>query len=118
LDLAFAEDIEKEIKQHLATGAIALGHAKALLSLERHRDQLVAANQIVKKGLSVREAEALAARLKHPTERKQKKPAAGPEYAAIEDCCTSRDSPLLELTNRLPRAHEGYDTQYAHRVKH
>ncbi len=77
--------LPKEIKQHVAAGAISLGHAKALLSLERHRDQVAVADAIVKKGLSVREAEALAAKLKHPAEPKKKKPAAGQEYKAIEE---------------------------------
>jgi ParB family transcriptional regulator, chromosome partitioning protein len=75
--------LPKEIKQHLAAGAINMGHAKALLSLERLRDQLSAANQIVKKALSVREAEALAARLKKPL--KEKKARAGSEFKAIEE---------------------------------
>jgi len=75
--------LPKEIKQHLAAGAISLGHAKALLSLERHRDQIAAAEMIVKKGLSVREAEALAAKLRQPVEPKKK--VVGSEYRAIED---------------------------------
>jgi ParB family chromosome partitioning protein len=76
--------LPKEIKLHLASGAISLGHAKAVLSLERHRDQLQLANVIVKKGISVREAEALAARLKHPA--KEKKPVrAATEFRAVEE---------------------------------
>src|SRR5512145_184906 len=67
--------LPKEIKQHLATGSLSMGHAKALLSLDRLRDQLQAANQIVKKSLSVREAEALAARLKRPAKEKKERPA-------------------------------------------
>ena len=63
--------LPKEIKQHLATGTLNMGHAKALLSLERLRDQMLAANQIVKKALSVREAEALAGRLKKPAKEKK-----------------------------------------------
>ncbi|NTW58455.1 MAG: ParB/RepB/Spo0J family partition protein [Nitrospirae bacterium] len=75
--------LPKEIKQHLASGAVTMGHAKALLSLERLRDQMFAANQIVKKALSVREAEALAMRLKKPV--KEKKARAGSEFKAIEE---------------------------------
>ena len=75
--------LPKEIKQHLASGSLNMGHAKALLSLERLRDQLAAANQIVKKALSVREAEALAARLKKPA--KEKKAKLGTEYKAVEE---------------------------------
>ncbi len=77
--------LPKEIKQHLAAGAMSLGHAKALLALERQRDQLSAAKAIVNKGLSVREAEALAAKLKHPAEAKRNKTTPGAEYKAVED---------------------------------
>ena len=75
--------LPKEIKQHLASGSLSMGHAKALLSLERLRDQLLAANQIVKKALSVREAEALASRLKKPV--KEKKTKVNTEYKAAEE---------------------------------
>jgi ParB family chromosome partitioning protein len=75
--------LPKEIKQHLASGALSLGHAKAVLSLERQRDQLVAAERIVRQGLSVREAEALAAKLKHPVKEKRK--AVATEYRAVEE---------------------------------
>jgi len=75
--------LPKEIKHHLASGSLNMGHAKAILSLERLRDQLAAANQIVKKALSVREAEALAARLKKPAKEKKAKPAT--EYKAVEE---------------------------------
>jgi len=75
--------LPKEIKQHLATGALGMGHAKALLSLERLRDQMFAANQIVKKALSVREAEALASRLKKPV--KEKKKLTSTEYKTVEE---------------------------------
>jgi ParB family chromosome partitioning protein len=75
--------LPKEIKQHLAAGALNMGHAKALLSLERLRDQMFAANQIVKKALSVREAEALAVRLKKPVQ--EKKAQTGSEFKVIEE---------------------------------
>ena len=75
--------LPKEIKQHIAAGALNMGHAKALLSLERLRDQMFAANQIVKKALSVREAEALAMQLKKPVQ--EKKARAGSEFKAIEE---------------------------------
>jgi ParB family chromosome partitioning protein len=76
--------LPKEIKPHLASGALGLGHAKAVLSVERHRDQIQLANMIAKKGLSVREAEALAAKLKHPVKEK-KAVHASTEYHAVEE---------------------------------
>jgi ParB family transcriptional regulator, chromosome partitioning protein len=75
--------LPKELKQGLANGALNMGHAKALLSLERVRDQIQAAAAIVKKGLSVREAEALANRLKNPA--KEKKARQSHELKALEE---------------------------------
>jgi ParB family chromosome partitioning protein len=75
--------LPKEVKQDLSTGALSMGHAKALLSLDRVRDQLQAAAVIVKKGLSVRESEALASRLKNPP--KEKKTPHHQELRAVEE---------------------------------
>jgi ParB family chromosome partitioning protein len=65
--------LPKEVKNELTAGSLSMGHAKALLSLDRARDQIHAAAMIVKKGLSVREAEALTARLKNPSKEKKAK---------------------------------------------
>lgn len=75
--------LPKEIKQELAAGTLSMGHAKALLSLERSRDQMQAATLIVKKGLSVREAESLAARLKNPP--KERKIRQSQELKSLEE---------------------------------
>ena len=75
--------LPKEIKQDLAAGSITMGHAKALLSLERVRDQVQVAARIVKNGLSVREAESLAARIKHPP--KEKKAKQNADLKAVEE---------------------------------
>jgi ParB family chromosome partitioning protein len=75
--------LPKEVKHELAAGSLSMGHAKALLSLERSRDQIQAALMITKKGLSVREAEALASRLKNPP--KDKKARLSHELKAMEE---------------------------------
>lgn len=75
--------LPKEVKQEIASGSLSMGHAKAILSLDRVRDQLQAAMQIAKKGLSVREAETLAARLKNPA--KDKRPRLSSEIKAVEE---------------------------------
>jgi ParB family transcriptional regulator, chromosome partitioning protein len=75
--------LPKEVKHDLVAGNLSMGHAKALLSMERVRDQVQAALMIVKKGLSVREAEALAGKLKNPA--KEKKPKIAHELKAVED---------------------------------
>jgi len=63
----------KPVQAMLMQGTLEMGHARALLALEGAR-QIEAANRIVARGLSVRESEALAARLARgpATRRKQK----------------------------------------------
>ncbi len=75
--------LPKEVKQDLSTGALSMGHAKALLSLERSRDQIQAGALIVKKGLSVREAEVLANRLKNP--QREKKASQSADLKSLEE---------------------------------
>jgi ParB family chromosome partitioning protein len=77
--------LPKDIKQHLVSGALSLGHAKAILSLERQRDQVITANRIVKKGLSVREAEALATKLKHPLGQRENRQRVSSDYRSVEE---------------------------------
>jgi ParB family transcriptional regulator, chromosome partitioning protein len=48
-----------EIKDMVYNGALSMGHARALLSLEGRLNQIEAARRIIKKGLSVRESELL-----------------------------------------------------------
>lgn len=75
--------LSREIKQEIAAGNLSMGHAKAILSLERVRDQAQAALHIAKKGLSVREAETLVGRMKDPP--KEKKTRLSHELKAIEE---------------------------------
>ena len=58
-------DLHLEVKELLEQGALEMGHARALLSLDSHR-QADAAKQVAAKGLSVRETEALVRRLNQP----------------------------------------------------
>lgn len=54
--------LPKKIRDYISKLVITAGHAKALLGLPAENDQLRACSLIVKKGLSVREAESLVAR--------------------------------------------------------
>ena len=71
-------------------GRLSMGHARALLSLEGKTRLLDARNQIVKKQLSVRQAEALVKKLK-----------AGPKSIPEHPAAVSPE--LVELTERLQR---------------
>src|SRR5581483_4981733 len=49
-----------EVRAHIASGAISMGHAKPLLSLENPEAPRLLAERIVTQGISVRQAEAAA----------------------------------------------------------
>lgn len=48
-----------EVQADVAGGALTMGHARALLALDREQDQRQIAREVIAKGLSVRETEAL-----------------------------------------------------------
>ncbi|MBO7175969.1 MAG: ParB/RepB/Spo0J family partition protein [Clostridia bacterium] len=56
-------DLPAEICEMLATGSLSMGHARALLGLDRDEDVLTLANRVADKQLSVRETEAAVKRL-------------------------------------------------------
>jgi ParB family chromosome partitioning protein len=75
--------LEGEVRELLEQGALEMGHARALLTLDA-RDQLRIARTVVDKGLSVRQTEGLARGVGEPA-----RPAA-PKAAAANDPDTER----------------------------
>ncbi len=63
-------DLAPEVGRLVERRELDMGHARALLGLENHRKQTELALLVVKKGLSVRETEALVRRLNNPERRK------------------------------------------------
>jgi ParB family transcriptional regulator, chromosome partitioning protein len=59
-------DLADEVKELLETRQLEMGHARALLGLTSRRQQIEVAVLVAKKGLSVRETEALVRRLIAP----------------------------------------------------
>ena len=55
--------LAEEVRADLAAGTLSMGHARALLALSDHGAQRQAAREVISRGLSVRETEALARRL-------------------------------------------------------
>lgn len=80
------------VQDDLRYGSLAMGHARALLSLESDEDMEEARDQVVKRGLSVRETESLVKKIKafDGTVTSAKKPAAKP----VE---------VVELENKMKR---------------
>jgi ParB family transcriptional regulator, chromosome partitioning protein len=65
-----------EVRAELADGALSMGHARALLALPNHAAQREASREVISRGLSVRETEALVKRLAAPAAARVAKPAA------------------------------------------
>jgi len=77
-------ELPADCKRDLAEGALSMGHAKAILSLEGQPRRLALRREIITRGLSVREAEAEARRMKAPGRiRKKKEPSA--QLKMLED---------------------------------
>jgi len=76
-----------DAKKDLASGAMSMGHAKALLALDDPKKQMELRREIVTRGLSVREAEALAKKLKAPgsLKRKVEKKSPSAQVRMLED---------------------------------
>jgi ParB family chromosome partitioning protein len=59
-------DLPPEVQNQLARGKLATGHAKVLLTLKKPKEQERAADEVIKKGLSVRATEKLVQSLLNP----------------------------------------------------
>lgn len=64
-------NLPDQVKDAIKTDTISMGHARALLGLDSHSLQLLAFSETVRRGLSVRQTEALVKSLKSKKEEKQ-----------------------------------------------
>jgi len=62
-----------KVKSHLQRGTITVGHARALISLEKEESQVAACENIIIQDLTVRETENYVEKLKNPLKDKKKK---------------------------------------------
>ncbi|HEX8948154.1 MAG TPA: ParB/RepB/Spo0J family partition protein [Dissulfurispiraceae bacterium] len=91
-----------EIKSLVNSSSLSMGHAKALLSIEVRQKQIEAAREIMKRGLSVREAEALCKKLAgaatqgKPKKKKEKLP----EVADLEDRLTKSLGTKVQIRHK------------------
>jgi ParB family chromosome partitioning protein len=79
--------LPEEVKSFLYNGSLSMGHAKAVLAIEGKANQVEAARKIIRKGLSVREAELLSKKFSVPPKAK-----------------TSRDPQISSLEEKLIRS--------------
>ncbi len=71
-------DLAPEVGRLVERRELEMGHARALLGLETRRKQVEVAALVVKKGLSVRETEAIVRRMNSPQTRSGSEAPAGP----------------------------------------
>jgi ParB family chromosome partitioning protein len=76
-------ELAEEVKQLLEQRSIEMGHARALLGLTTRRQQIEVAGLVAKKGLSVRDTEALVRRLLAPA-AEHAPPAVDPDINRLE----------------------------------
>ena len=74
--------LPEEVKSFIYNGSLSMGHAKAILALDGKAYQIDAARKIVKKGLSVREAELLAKKISGPPKSRTSK---DPQISSLEE---------------------------------
>jgi ParB family chromosome partitioning protein len=88
--------LAKPVQAMVMEGVLEMGHARALLTLDGAR-QIEAANRIVARGLSVREAEALATRLQRGQSAVQRRPKIDRDLARLEEEVSSRLGTTVEI---------------------
>jgi len=77
-------DLPEQVVALIDTKALSMGHARALLGLERDEERVKLAGLVVERGFSVRETEGLVRRALHGQD--DARPAAGkPESAAVSE---------------------------------
>lgn len=86
-----------EVKTFLERGDLEMGHARALLPLDEAR-QIEAAREVVAKGLSVRDAEALARRIQQPVAEQQQTVATNDHLSKIAEQLCEQLSAKVTLT--------------------
>jgi ParB family transcriptional regulator, chromosome partitioning protein len=92
--------LPQEIQDALGDGSLSMGHARAILALEEAEAQLAAFREIMDKGLSVRNSEKLANRLKERPPRVQRSLEDPDLHALQEDLLKALGTKVLISGNR------------------
>jgi len=77
--------LPEEVKKDIADGRLSLGHAKALLGLEKREEIIEAKKAVIKKGMSVREAESLVKRTRQGRLKKKTAAKVDNDLAGLEE---------------------------------
>jgi ParB family chromosome partitioning protein len=86
--------LSTDLQAHVRDGRLSVGHAKVILGLEDADSQALAADRVIREGLSVRQTEELVSNL-----QTRSKP--GPAETRGAKTAPTRDSHVADLENRL-----------------
>lgn len=89
--------LPEEVKAFIYNGSMSMGHAKAILAIDGKASQIDAARKIVKKGLSVREAELLSKKVSMPAEAKATR---DPQISSLEEKLIRSLGTKVRIINR------------------
>lgn len=92
--------LPEEVKSFIYNGSLSMGHAKAILALEGKVHQIDAARKIIKKSLSVREAELLAKKIASPPKTRTSK---DPQISSLEEKLIRGLGTKVRIINRGKR---------------
>lgn len=81
--------LPQPLRRSVQEGEISAGHARAILSLDKERDQFEVWNRVKRDDLSVRQTENLVREVRHPTKKKKSgSPELSPDWREIQDHLT------------------------------
>lgn len=92
-----------EVRNELGSGALTTGHARALLALPDEATQRRVARDVISRGLSVRETEALVRRDTRPAETPPPAPPADPNTRAAEEQLRLALGTRVRIVRKGPR---------------
>lgn len=92
-----------EVQQLLAENKIAMGHARALLALDEEQDRISVAEQVIRKGLSVRAVEQLIKQMLQPEAPKPVKTVDPNVAAAVESLEGALGAPVRLIQRNAKR---------------
>jgi len=100
--------LPQSIQEEVIKETISMGHARAILSLDNEKEQQEACEMIVKKGLSVREAETLVKKIKENVSREtSKEPIKKPVIDIALESCVEKMMQSLGTKVRINQTAKG-----------
>ena len=100
-------ELAPEVRDMLENGEITVGHAKVLLQIKDNDKQALAARNVVRRGLTVRQTEQLVRAQEHPDQPKGKTPASPQTVTGYEKICKELSRSLGTSVSITPKGRRG-----------